>query len=141
MGLEGWAQVVGDLKPGSRVLADALGAVRSRAPGPHCALACSLPWLLHLGTAIHPVAKAPSQGVASVPLFLALLPLPPPYRPSKVLSSLFSKYIPNSATLHPSPAPRLLQRSIVSGPGEHNGFFTRPFPSPHGSGGERAFQL
>lgn len=69
-------------KPGDRVWAFALGVVGSRAPGAH---PTSSPGLLHLGTAIYPVAKAPSQGAASILLVQPSSPLSAPYSPPEAL--------------------------------------------------------
>lgn len=98
------------VKPGDRVWAFALGVVGSRAPGAH---PTSSPGLLHLGTAIYPVAKAPSRGAASILLVQPSSPLSAPYSPPEAL------YVQNVFQIRPllirSPTPTLVPGAIASG--------------------------
>lgn len=73
-----------------------------------------------------PMAEAPSQGFASVPLFSPPPPCPPPYSSSNILSSLFSKYIPNPTAFHPLSSSHAGPNLHCFWLGEYNGFFTNP---------------
>lgn len=81
-----------------------------RAPGAH---PTSSPGLLHLGTAIYLVAKAPSQGVASILLVQPSSPLSAPYSPPEAL------YVQNVFQIQPlpirPPTPTLVPGAIASG--------------------------